>query len=617
MTQFVFANFAESTLDQPLGVDSATLLVADAGVWPVIPDGFRLGLVLYDGRQRPEIVWATARNAYTFTVERAREGTTANAWGRGTAVIHTITASSILAFTSGGAMDYIDDLAERLDVLEAWRALVQIDIDALGAAMDDVNNIILETIGPYTLTVQQIQQAFADIDSAWALFQVNLLARVDDVEASLTTTNQALVTLTDSIVTQFTELNSRVGDAESALEIEAQTRADADTAAATYSLQLRADLDDNIATYTGLVTTVTDNYTALTSVTDTLTAAVAANSGAITNESLVRITEDAALASAISSLAVSVGEDITAAVTAEAEARADADDALASTITTLSATVDDVSSDLTIVAAVVADIEGNAEGKYVVSLNADGVMGGFEILVGSGPAGPSYSSFKITAADFIIYDPSGDTVPFQVTGGVTYMQNVVVDFAYIENVVIETGMIEDLAVTSAKIDDLAVTSAKIDNLAVVSAKIGDLEVETIKIKNAAVSDYAVAYSTGVFPVSSGTEITAQSLTYESEGGRIHVRFGLRIFDNTAGPSAKCTIRVYRKNTTTLTDVLLYENDALVLLLGGTMFGNPYQELIDTPAADEYEWRMTIDMDDLGGETYDFTHRLLIVEEVKK
>lgn len=97
MTSFLFTNFAESALAQPIGMGDLSLEipVGDAALFPTPSSGEAFALVLSDGVQVPEIVYVSDNSLGVFTISRGEESTTARAWLAGTAVTHALTAETI------------------------------------------------------------------------------------------------------------------------------------------------------------------------------------------------------------------------------------------------------------------------------------------------------------------------------------------------------------------------------------------------------------------------------------------------------------------------------------------------------------------------------------------
>ena len=122
------------------------------------------------------------------------------------------------------------------------------------------------------------------------------------------------------------------------------------------------------------------------------------------------------------SLIASESADNAAAIVTEASTRASADTAIASDVTTLSTTV---GGHTTSIATNVSSIDG-IQAKYTVKIDNNGYLSGYG-LISTANNGVPTSEFIVLADKFAIVHP-GDSpvVPFIVTGGVTYMQNVVV-----------------------------------------------------------------------------------------------------------------------------------------------------------------------------------------------
>ena len=94
--QYNFTNFARSTLLEAITADQTEVRVqAEAGNrFPAasVVDEEIFTLVVGASGDAFEIMYATAKSADVFTVERAKEGSSAIAWPAGTAIVHTVTA---------------------------------------------------------------------------------------------------------------------------------------------------------------------------------------------------------------------------------------------------------------------------------------------------------------------------------------------------------------------------------------------------------------------------------------------------------------------------------------------------------------------------------------------
>jgi hypothetical protein len=139
-----------------------------------------------------------------------------------------------------------------------------------------------------------------------------------------------------------------------------------------------------------------------------------------------------------------------AAVVTETTARVSGDSANASSITTLTSTVAGHTASIATNATTVSGLSA----QYTVKVDVNGRVSGYGLASTATTSG-ALSEFVVIANKFSIVDPgatgSAPIVPFIVTGGVVYMQNVVIQSAVIQN----------LAVTTAKIDNLAVGSGQI------------------------------------------------------------------------------------------------------------------------------------------------------------
>lgn len=131
---------------------------------------------------------------------------------------------------------------------------------------------------------------------------------------------------------------------------------------------------------------------------------------------------------------------------------------LATRLTTISSTL---GSNTTAVAVNASSISG-IEGKYTVKIDNNGYVSGYG-LISTANNGIPTSEFTVLVDKFAIIDAAQTTgtpvVPFVVTGGVVYMQNVVIGGA----------LIEDASIGNAKIASLQATKITAGNI---SAAIG-------------------------------------------------------------------------------------------------------------------------------------------------
>jgi hypothetical protein len=157
------------------------------------------------------------------------------------------------------------------------------------------------------------------------------------------------------------------------------------------------------------------------------------------------------LATRLSGLDANFGTNAAAIVT-EQTTRANADTSLASSITTLTTTVNGNTASIATNATTVSGLSA----QYTVKVDVNGRVAGFGLASTVINAVPT-SAFVVIANQFSIVDPgaTGNTpiVPFIVTGGVVFMQNVVITNAVIQNAAITQAKIANLAVGTGQIID--------------------------------------------------------------------------------------------------------------------------------------------------------------------
>jgi hypothetical protein len=296
-----------------------------------------------------------------------------------------------------------------------------------------------------------------------------------------------------------------MGDAESAILEEAQTRATADSAMAsqtrTMVAQLGGDAGDALVEdvlgraegtdialrqYAAIQETmdvvVKENEEAVARIETTLGAAIGENYAAIKNEMEARATQDEALARVQQNLAAVVGQN-TAAIQEESLVRSTADSAMASQITTLESVVNNPSTGLgatraalqtesttratadsalaSNVSTLQTTVGSNTAALQVVSQSVDGIKAkrgvridvngyvtGYE-LIGTGSGG----SMVFHVDNFLIGRPgttSDYPFAFGTVNGVTRLS-------------LKNTWIQDAAISSANIKDLEVGRIKLKN----------------------------------------------------------------------------------------------------------------------------------------------------------
>lgn len=187
------------------------------------------------------------------------------------------------------------------------------------------------------------------------------------------------------------------------------------------------------------------------------------NAAAITTEQTARINGDSAEATLRTALAARVTtaeggiSSNSAAITSEQTARVNGDNAVASSVSTLSTTV---SGHTTAIQTNATSING-LEGKYTVKVDANGYVAGFGLAVNANTAAPT-SEFIVLASKFAVVTPGAPAkVPFVISGGVCYLQNVVIQDALIENLTVGKLTSGTLVATITQNADINVGTGRI------------------------------------------------------------------------------------------------------------------------------------------------------------
>lgn len=308
---FLFSNFGDSRLSAALEADATVVRIPaqDAAKFPQpATEDQRFAAILSDGVNSPEVVWCSD-NPLTgeLTVERGKEFSVARRWLAGTNLVHTLTTASIEYFTTGGQIDWIEDLQGQIDELD-----VRIDEleDSFGGLQDDFTAVQAYWSVQYNDAYAAIlvtQQGFADIDTAWASYQLTVNAALDDANANVSQALTAFADLESAWSSYQIDVNAALGEATADIQQTMTALADLESAQASVNLQLTANFEDA--------------------------------SAQISAESLVRSEADEALAQQYTTLSASLGE-ANASILTESLTRASEDEALAQQITTLEATFD-------------------------------------------------------------------------------------------------------------------------------------------------------------------------------------------------------------------------------------------------------------------------------------
>lgn len=277
---FLFENFAESRLHSGLSsVDTLLEVPAiDAGLFPEPSTAeHRFALVLYDGLQAPEIVWASS-NPLTglISVERGQEGTTAKNWRAGSVVINTPTKISLDYLASGGSDSWHQYLQDQIN--EAMSRIEQETVDRnaeMGTLRERVAGVALVADEAHAMATSTAA-AFIGFEQAWAMYQI--------------------------------EVNSRIDEADARSVIAANTAVSAAEASASLKIFVEAALGDDAAAFAEKIETLVTEGEAQVSWNTDMTARVGAAEGAIEEEAFVRATETGALAGRTSSLEVEMAQ---------------------------------------------------------------------------------------------------------------------------------------------------------------------------------------------------------------------------------------------------------------------------------------------------------------------
>ena len=293
-----------------------------------------------------------------------------------------------------------------------------------------------------------------------------------DMSAGINEANQAVADLRTELVSQFDGNLAAIVD-------QLTTVADGASANATSIEGLIADVDGNTGAISEINTVSADSSSALARSVASLDVDVADNTASIVAINDVSASSDSAAAQSLFSLNASVSgieTDVSNAqadiVAAEADilqinnVAANSTSAIAQSVNDLNVALEfddgtDTYGRITEISDLRADVTG-VEAKYGVTVDANGNVGGFQLLSGEGG-----SAFNVAADQFNIFNPDGDTSgrPFTVFStlreidGITYPIGVYMDQAYID-----TANIVDATITSAKIKDAAITNAKIGNV---------------------------------------------------------------------------------------------------------------------------------------------------------
>jgi hypothetical protein len=223
----------------------------------------------------------------------------------------------------------------------------------------------------------------------------------DDGNKAYRYVSGAWLNVTDSDITAL----------QAAVTAETAARISADSAIAVDITNIYAQRNGDVATVTTNNTASVDRDAVIAANVTALTASLANTNATIVTNNNVRITEDELLASQLSSTNTTV-------------------DGLSTTVEVHSASINGI------------------EGKYSVKIDANGYITGFGLLSTLNGATPT-SIFTVLADNFQIVTPGVTPVkPFYVSGGITYIRNVIIDEASIGTATIGTLNIKGDAVSN-------------------------------------------------------------------------------------------------------------------------------------------------------------------------
>lgn len=150
------------------------------------------------------------------------------------------------------------------------------------------------------------------------------------------------------------------------------------------------------------------------------------NTAFIVDLNTTRVGPTESLATRLSALSAADGAN-SAAIVTEQSTRASADSAISGSVSTLQSVVNGNSAAISTTQSVVNGVIA----QYMVKLDVNGHVAGFGLYNSAGS-----SSFIVNASKFAVTDGSSSKIPFLVSGGVCYMQNVVIQDALIANLTV-------------------------------------------------------------------------------------------------------------------------------------------------------------------------------------
>lgn len=346
---FLFENFAESRLVIQLSMTADTIVLppSDAAKWPKPQtDQQRASAVLYDGVQSPEIVWVvTNPGTGTITVERGMEGTSAKVWRAGTVAINTPTKVSLSYLSSGGSDSWHQELVDMVN--EAYARISEEYTLRLTSEEAFAQRLSTVEAGyqDSNAAVQVLSQAFADINSAWANYQVDVTAQVGDAVAKAGQALNTSVENGEATAELRTFVETAVGDNAASFAEKITAFTNFDTAQVIKNEEFNTRVGDTESSLTEEIILRSTQYETQAEVNFSLDSRVGENTAAISTETETRASETSALAIRASNIEVELGDarggqpTVSARINSVESASAAADSALATRAFNLEAEV--------------------------------------------------------------------------------------------------------------------------------------------------------------------------------------------------------------------------------------------------------------------------------------
>lgn len=285
-----------------------------------------------------------------------------------------------------------------------------------------------------------------------------LETRVDDAESILQLEQETRANADEAISQEVLLMGARVDDAETAISQELIARANADEALTEMNTQLASRIDDNEAQFNDKIQNLVDADGALSQrITDQSAVWNRDIDGKITaaSQSITTAYADAdgALSERIDSLSAQMGDDgWMAAIEEVSRTIADGDGALGERIDQITAGYDDQFVSIQQSMSAQGSTVDGLSAQYTLRINNGGRVSGFGLA--SDPNGNS--EFAVLADRFLVAHAGGAEYPFEVVAGQVRIKE-----AVIERATIKGAQIDDLSVNTLKIAGGAITANQV------------------------------------------------------------------------------------------------------------------------------------------------------------